>query len=93
MLISIPDDFEDLRRIRRERPPDPSRQPEPLLEPGPLDQRLERLREQAGQRNFPEIPPPSVRTQDRFRPGVEPRASRTACPQPQSPVTFSVTAC
>jgi len=56
MRISIPDDFEDLRSIRRERPPEPARQPEPLLETGPLDQRMERLREQAGQRNFPEIP-------------------------------------
>jgi len=56
MRISIPDDSEDLRSIRRERPPEPSRQPEPLLEPGPLDRRLERLRGQASQRNFPEIP-------------------------------------
>jgi hypothetical protein len=56
MRISIPDDFEDLRSIRRERLPEPSRQSEPLLEPGPLDQRLERLREQASHRNFPEIP-------------------------------------
>jgi hypothetical protein len=56
MRISIPDDFEDLPSIRRERPPEPSRQPEPLLEPGPFEQRFERLREQASQKNFPEIP-------------------------------------
>jgi len=56
MRISIPDDSEDLRSIRRERPSEPSRQPESLLEPEPLDQRMERLREQASQRNFPEIP-------------------------------------
>ncbi|SRR6266568_3649091 len=56
MRISIPDDFEDLRSSRRERSPEPPRQPEPLLETGPLDGRMERLREQASQRNFPEIP-------------------------------------
>ncbi len=56
MRISIPDDFEELQSIRRERSPEPPRQKESLPEAGPLDQRMERLREQAGQRNFPEIP-------------------------------------
>ncbi len=56
MRLSIPDDFEDLLSLRRERSPESSRASEPLLEPGPLDQRLERLREQAEQKNSLDIP-------------------------------------
>jgi hypothetical protein len=54
---------DDERYIRREREPDrsserePSRkQPEPLVQPSPLDRRMGELREQADQRQFPEIP-------------------------------------
>ncbi len=39
MRSSIPDDFEDLLSIRRERSPKPPGKSEPLLEPGPLDPR------------------------------------------------------
>ncbi len=56
MRISIPDDFEDLRSLRRDRSPDSSRASEPLLEQGPLDQRSERLRQQAEQKNSLDIP-------------------------------------
>ncbi len=56
MRLSIPDDSEDLRSIRREYSPESPPQPEPLLEPGPLDRRLERLREQAEQKSSLDIP-------------------------------------
>ncbi len=56
MRISIPDDFEDRLSIRRERSPEPPGKSEPLLEPGPLNSRMERLREPAEQRNSLDIP-------------------------------------
>ena len=56
MHISIPDDFEDPRSRRREPSPEPPRPTEQLPEPDSLDRRLERLNEQASQRNSPEIP-------------------------------------
>jgi len=56
MRLSIPDDFDDLRNLPRERTPEPRRPTESMPEPGPLDRRLERLHEQAEQKNFPEIP-------------------------------------
>ena len=61
LSLDLPDGFEDLRRLPREpeRAPDrriPERKREPLLEPGPLDLRVQRLIEQAEQKRFPEIP-------------------------------------
>jgi hypothetical protein len=50
---------DDARHIRRERTPerDASRkEPDPLIEPGPLDRRLKDLTEQSAQKQFPEIP-------------------------------------
>jgi hypothetical protein len=57
-------DFDDDARYgRREREPDRSaereslrKEPEPLVPPGPLDRRVGELREQADQKQFPEIP-------------------------------------
>jgi len=56
MRLSIPDDYEDLPRVRQERAPEPDRQPKAAPEPATLDSRMERLREQAAQKHFPEIP-------------------------------------
>lgn len=54
---------DDARYVRHERMPDraPEREtsqkkPEPLVEQGPLDRRVQELRNQAGQSRFPEIP-------------------------------------
>lgn len=57
-------DFDDdVRYDRRGRIPDssaeresPRKEPEPLVPPGPLDRRVEELREQAERKQFPEIP-------------------------------------
>jgi hypothetical protein len=62
MRLEISSD-DDLRYVRREQEPDrtPERpisgsEPEPLVEPGPLDRRVSDLREQAAQSRLPEIP-------------------------------------
>jgi hypothetical protein len=53
---------DDARYVRRERTPDqaperqPQKKPEPLVEQGPLDRRVQELKEQSGQNRFPEIP-------------------------------------
>jgi hypothetical protein len=52
---------DDARYARRELTPnrapqrEPQRKPEPLVEQGPLDRRVQELKEQAGQNRFPEI--------------------------------------
>jgi hypothetical protein len=53
---------DDARYVRRERTPDhaperePRKKPESLVEQGPLDRRVQELKEQAGQNRFPKIP-------------------------------------
>jgi hypothetical protein len=53
---------DDARYVRRERTPDhgPERElqkkPEPIVEQGPLDRRVQGLKEQSGPNRFPEIP-------------------------------------
>jgi len=53
---------DDARYVRPERTPartperEPQKNPEPLVEQGPLDRRVQELKEQAGQSRFPEIP-------------------------------------
>jgi hypothetical protein len=53
---------DDARYVRRERTPDhapergPQKTPEPLVEQGPLDRRVQALKEQASQNRFPEMP-------------------------------------
>jgi hypothetical protein len=53
---------DDARYVRPERTPartperEPQKKPEPLVEQGPLDRRVQELKEQSGQNRFPEIP-------------------------------------
>ena len=53
---------DDARYVRRERTPDrtlerePQKKPEPLVDQSPLDRRVQKLKEQASQNRFPEIP-------------------------------------
>ena len=59
MRLDIPydDDSRVLRRERQRRPDaESSREPKPLVDPGPLDRRIEQLTERAQQNLFPEIP-------------------------------------
>ena len=54
---------DDERYVRQERTPDrtpereaPEKKPEPLVQQGPLDRRVQELKDQASQNRFPEIP-------------------------------------
>jgi hypothetical protein len=62
MRLDIGSD-DDLRHVRRERAPEPvpgrdvsKRKPEPTTEQGPLDARIQDLKDRATQNHFPEIP-------------------------------------
>jgi hypothetical protein len=57
--IDLDFDSDDIRRIPRERVSHreaPRREIGPVSEPGPLDRRVERLKNQAQQKHFPDIP-------------------------------------
>lgn len=55
MRLDIPQD-DDARSLRRERAPEPQHKPEPLIESGPLDRRVEELTDQAARPRSLEIP-------------------------------------
>lgn len=61
---------DDARYVRRERTPEREarrKEPEPLVDPSPLDRRLKELTDQAAEKRFPEIP----RRQYEHRPTVD----------------------
>lgn len=65
MKLDLDFEYDDLRRLPRERVPK-RKDPEPLVEPTPLDRRVHQLAEQAEHNRFPEIP------RRRYTPNVAP---------------------